>query len=397
MSTLRRVGPATVVAAAVLAASGPHPAHEVTRPAPWAAEEAGNAALPWLARGPLRGWQRLASGWLLRFQPDHGAWLLDVWVSDAGGPPLWHLDAAQWLPGARLSQEAASTWLGTAVVAREQLGRRDWAGRSLELAGSLPAGGGLPRSDAPSATWLSAVLAGLLLTGATVRRLERRPSDPAWLWLVGAAAIGTAALAPALSPLGGRLLAAEIRPAVAALGWWAGLAMLMGGVLFAAVACPAARGSGPVRLLPWAFILGLAAASAAPVGWVAELSSLEAAIPALAALGVLGGWLAGLAGDGLGALAATLGPARLPLLVAAGVGAVLAGGPFSGPGLAVVAAAAGGREGGAWLGLAAVGGVVMGSLATVCLWPGAQWGAWAALVAGFAATVGAARRVQSEA
>lgn len=402
LSTLRWLGPVAVAVTVVVAARQPHPADEVTWPASGAAAQAAaRNASPWLEPGPLRGWVRVASGWMLRFQPDHGAWLLDVWVPDEGGNPTWRLDVAEWLPGARLSPEAASAWLGgTPAAAREQLGRRDWSGAGRALAGSLLAGGGLPRSGGATSGELSAVLAGLLLAGATVRRLERRPLDPVWLGLVGLAAVGMAGLAPALSPLGGRLLGAEIRPAVAGLAWWAGVAMLMGGLLFSAITCPAARGFRHPPLLPWAFALGLAVASTAPVVWVAELASLEAAVPALASLAVLGGWLAGLAGDGLGALAATLGPARVLLLVGAAVGAVLVGGPFSGPGLAVVAAAAGGREGGAWLGLAVITGVLVGSLAAVCLWPGAQWGAWAALVGGLGATtlaprVVAARRVQS--
>lgn len=401
LSTLRWLGPVAVAVTVVVAARQPHPADEVTRPASGAAAQAADSALsPWLEPGPLRGWQRVASGWLLRFQPEHGAWLLDVWVPDEGGSPTWRLDVAEWLPGARLSPEAASTWLGSAPAARERLGRRDWSGEGRALAGSLPAGGGLPRSGSAASGGLSAVLAGLLLAGATARRLERRPLDPVWLGLVGVASVGMVWLAPALSPLGGRLLGAEIRPAVAGLAWWAGLAMLMGGVLFTAITCPAARGIRHAHLLPWSFVLGLAIASAVPVAWVAELASLEAAIPALASLAVLGGWLAGLAGDGLGALAATLGPARAPLLLGAAVGVVLVGGPFSGPGLAVVAAAAGGREGGAWLGLAVIAGLVVGSLAAVCLWPAAQWGAWAALVGGLCATALAPRalaatRVQS--
>ena len=68
--------------------------------------------------------------------------------------------------------------------------------------------------------------------------------------------------------------------------------------------------------------------------------------------------------------------------------------------VAVVAVAAGGREGGAWLGLPVVAGVLVGSLAVVCVWPEVQWGAWAALVGGLGATMLAAwaaeaRRVQS--
>jgi len=401
LKVLRRLGPVAVAMAVVVAARQPHPGEEATQPASGAATLAASAASPWLEPGPVRGWQRVASGWMLRFQPDHGAWLLDVWVPEAGGHPSWRLEVAQWLPGARLSSEAASAWLGvTPVAAREQLGRRDWSGAGWALVGSLPAGGRLPRSGGASSGELRAVLAGLLLAGATARRLERRLSDPVWLGLVGVAAVGMAGLAPAVFPLGGRLLAAEIRPAVAGLAWWAGVAMLMGGILFAAITCPTARGLKPARLLPWAFVLGLAAASAAPVVWVAELASVAAPIPALAVAAVLGGWLAGLAGDGLGALAASLGPARVPLLIAAAVAAVLVGGPLLGPSLAVVAVAAGGREGGAWLGLAVVAGVLVGSLAVVCVWPEVQWGACAALVGGLGATMLAAwaaeaRRVQS--
>lgn len=404
MTALGRLGP-VAVAAVVVALARPAAQFGVSRPGPDAASSAAAGTVsPWLDPGRLRGWLRAGSGWLLRYQPDHGAWLLDLWLPDDGGTLAWRLDAAEWLPGARLGPEAAATWLGSGkTVPREELGRRDWSGDGQSLAGSLPSGGGIPRSSRPSESGPTAVLAGLLLAGAVARRLDRRAREPVWVWLVGAASMALVALAPALSPLGGRLLAAGVRPAVTGLAWWAGVTVLMGGMLFAAVTCPAARGARHARLLPWAFVLGLAAAAVSPVSWIAELASLEASGPAVLALAVLGGWLAGLAGDGLGALLAPLGPARRLALVPVALAAVAWSGPFMGPGLAVVAAAAAGRRGGAWLGLAVTAGVLVGSLGSVCLWPSAQWAAWAALVVGFAVTGTAgllaaetsARRVQS--
>lgn len=353
-----------------------------------ALEAVGQDASTWLAPGPLRGWQRLDSGWLLRFQPDHGAWLLSVWKPDHGGAESFSLEVGEWLPGARLSRELAASWLGDApAVPRELLARRDWSVGSTGLAGSLPTGGGLPRSATAPGVALTALLAGLLVAGAVVRRQEPGASDRIWLGLVGLASVAMMVLAPANAPLAARLLAAEVRPLITTAAWWAGVVVLMGGVLFAAVTCPPAMGARRSQDLPWAFLAGVASAGAFPVTWVAEPASLPGVVPTLAALVVLGGWLVGLAGDGLDALLRTFGQARAPLLLGCAAGVLMAGGPLAGPALAVIAAAAGGRQDSAWLGLAAVGGVVTGSLAAVCLWPAAQWTAWGLFFAGLGLTL----------
>lgn len=384
----------TVAAALVVLVFPVRPEIGACRTAREAAREAGGRdAVAWLEPGPLRGWQRLGAGWLLRFQPDHGAWLHSVWMPDLGGSERFRLAVGDWLPGARLSPELAASWLGDAPgLSRELLARRDWSTDARGLAGSVPTGGGLPRSTTAPGVTFTAVLAGLLMAGAVVRRLEPEPGDRLWPWLVAVAGGGLIVLGFANAPLAGRLFAAEVRPLITTAAWWAGTVVLMGGVLFAAVTCPVTRGGRRQQDLPWAFLVGVAAAGVSPSVWVIEVASLSTALPTLAAVVVLAGWLIGLAGDGLDALVRTFGRARVPLLAGCAVAVVMAGGPLVGPALAVIAAAAGGREGGAWLGLAAIGGVVTGSLAAVCLWPAAQWTALALFLGGFGMTLLAALR-----
>lgn len=384
LAALRRLGPLAVAAALVLLIPPAHPQLEVARPATEAIDGA-PALSGALDPGRLRGWQRSAGGWLLRFQPDHGAWLVGVWVPDAGGPSVSRIDVASWLPGARLSARAAASWGGDGpTLAQEHLGRRDWSVGGQTLAGALPAGGPLPRSGPPPLSLGNALLAGLLLVGALTRRLDPGPADAVWIGLAGVGCVGLAVLAPSLSPLAGRLFAAEVRPAVTALAWSAGVIVLMGGVLFTVVTCPSARGPVPVGLLSWGFLLGLAAGRHEPVGWIAELASLPGGRPTLVALALVAGWLAGLAGEGLGALLEPLHRFRWLALVGCAALVVGGGGLWAGSGLAVLAAAASGRKHGTWMGLAAVTGLLAGSLGAVCLWPAAQWLAGGVTVAGLA-------------
>lgn len=383
LTALRRLGPVGVAAVLVLLVPPARPQLEVARPAPEAVTEAPPLSGS-LDPGRLRGWQRSAGGWLLRFQPDHGAWLVGVWVPDAGGPSISQIEVASWLPGARLSAEAAASWGGDGpTMAQEQLGRRDWSVGGQTLAGALPTGESLPRSGSPPLGLGNALLAGLLVVGALARRLDPGPTDAVWIALAAVGCVGLALLAPSLAPLGGRLYAPEVRPDVTALAWSAGVIVLMGGVLFAAVTCPSFRGA-PSELLPWGFLLGLAAGRLQPVGWIAELASLPGGLPTLVALALVAGWLAGLAGDGLGALLAPLRFVRWLVLIGSTVILVSGGGVWVGPGLAVVAAVSLGRDGSSWMGLAAMTGVMAGSLGTVCLWPAAQWLAGGVVVAGMA-------------
>ncbi|HNX49423.1 MAG TPA: hypothetical protein PLS53_17240 [Thermoanaerobaculaceae bacterium] len=384
VAALRRLGPLGLAAALVLLVRPMDRRLEVARPAPRVV-----SAVPSLGdsleRGPLRGWQRAAEGWLLRFQPDHGAWLVGLWVADAGGPSTMRIEVASWLPGARLSGKAAASWGGAGpTVPEERLARRDWMLGGQTLVGALPAGGPLPRSE-PSPLGLgNALLAGLLLVGALARRLEPEPAGLVWIGLMAVGCVGLAVLAPSLAPLGGRLYAPEVRPAVTVLAWSAGVVMLLGAVLFAAVTCQPSRSPTSLKLLPWGFLLGLAVGRHEPVVWIAELASLPVALPTFVALALVAGWLAGLAADGLGALLAPLGRLRSAALIACALLLIGGGGPWAGPGLAVVAAAASGRAGSSWMGLAAVAGLLTGSLASVCLWPASQWLAGAMTVVGMA-------------
>lgn len=378
------LGPLAAAAALVLLIPPAHPQAEVARPAPEAL--GGTPVLGGsLDPGRVRGWQRSAGGWLLRFQPDHGAWLAGVWVPDAGGPPVSRLEAASWLPGARLSARAAACWGGDGPsLSQERLGRRDWSVGGQTLAGALPAGGPLPRSGPPPLSLGNALLAGLLLAGALARRLAPGPADPVWIGLAGVGCVSLAMLAPSMSPLAGRLYAAEVRPEVTALAWSAGVIVLMGGVLFTAIMCPSVRGPVPMGLLPWGFLLGLAVGRHEPVGWIAELASLPGDRPTLAALALVAAWLVGLAGEGLAALLEPLQRARWLALIGSAALVVLGGGTWVGPGLVVLVAAAAGRKHGTWMGLAAMTGMLAGSLGAVCLWPAAQWLAGGVTVAGLA-------------
>ncbi len=338
--------------------------------------------------GKVRGWERGEGGWWLLWQPAHGAWTVLVSVPDSQGPVAHRLSVVPWLPGARLSREAAGLLVGASAddgVPFERVGRRDWRFGENVLAGAVATGAVLGFPPRPAADpWLAAV-AGLLLGGAVVRRvLPTVPSAP-WRRVTIVAAVGVAAALPSSIPVAVRLFQAGVRP------WVTGLAVVSAGLLVLGAVVAGAFHYPVVSLAtpPWwaggcALTLGALLATVRPMPLAAELAGCRVAIVALPAASLLLGWGTALAADGLREVTALAKGGRrviLALLAAAAVAAPTASAPVT-VGLCGVAGRARGE--GAWLGAAVAWGWVMGSTLATCAWPAAVWPAAAFLLAPWA-------------
>jgi hypothetical protein len=339
--------------------------------------------------GKGRSWSRVASGWTVVWQPAHGAWLVRAWVPDDGSEVLWRLEAAPWLPGARLNAETAAvlTSAESAAVARDRVGRRDWIVGSRRLLGALPAGGDLPQPAVTLQPVVEGLLAGLLLAGAATRRLV--PAVPARGWRHAVLAAGLTLLVALLelTALAGGWLQPGVRPWVAQLAFVSGAVLLLAVLAFAATRFPVSAGPAPTALLPLALAVGILAGRASPLAWLAGTAGLNLRLLVWAACAVLAGWLAGLAGDGLRELLRFVPMLRRFVVVALAVAAVARGGPWLGVALAVLAAAAVGGGGGAWLAASVIWGWQFGCVWASCAWPEALWSAMAFLMLGAAVAV----------
>jgi hypothetical protein len=336
--------------------------------------------------GKARSWDRVGAGWTVVWQPAHGAWLVRAWVPDDGSEVRWRLEAAPWLPGARLNAESAATLLAdeNVPVARDRVGRRDWIAGSQRVVGALPAGGELPQPGATREPVVEAIVAGLLLAGAAARRLV--PTVPArgWRHAVLAATLLLAIAVLELTQLAGGWLEAGVRPWVAQFAFASGAVLLLAVLAFAVLRFPVAAGRSPGARVPLALAIGILAGRATPLSWLAATAGLSLRLLVWAAAAVLAGWLAGLAGDGLRELL-RFAPALRRLGVAAlAVVAVAHGGAWLGVALAVAVAAAFAGGGGTWLATAVLWGWQFGCVCAACAWPEALWSALAFLMLGVA-------------
>lgn len=340
-----------------------------------------------LSWGRLRGWQRADGGWLLVWQPAHGAWTVRAWMPEDGRRSSWRISAASWLPGARLSSAAGALmldWPDAAPVAEERLARRDWFLGPMRLLGALPAGRGHP---APSRSWPSpwdAMVLGLLLAGTVARvvfpalpvRLSRRTVS----WLTVAVGLSL----PWLTPVAAQAFQVGVRPWVAQVVVGAVVAMVLGTVIFSVVAFPAAYTRPMPSPLVLAFAVGLLAGRTAPPGWLPAIEGLTARLVPMLGIVVVGGWLVALAGDGLRQLLGGTVGTRRWLLAAMAVAAALLAGERSGPVFAVIAAASVDRPQGVWVAGFVLWGWLAGALAATCAWSTAVRDALTVLLAGVA-------------
>ncbi|MGD1147694.1 MAG: hypothetical protein ABR961_07090 [Thermoanaerobaculaceae bacterium] len=366
---------AVVLGAAALTVPVP-PRGQPAPESPASAAQRAEATLPALGVlwGKVRGWERVGGGWTVFWQPAHGMWVVRAWVPDGGGEIQWRIEAAPWLPGARLSGRAARALTGRdagTAQERERLARRDWLLDGSRLLGALPAGGELPVRPSRQRPIVEAVLVGLLFAGAAARHLV--PGSPSLLWrqLVGWSAALLMPLLPWLSALAPPAFQPGVRPWVGELAFGTAVTISLGGLLFAAQRFPAVAGRAPAAWLPAALAAGVLAGRLEPGEWLLSVAGLTFAVPALASLAVLAGWLGGLAADGLRELLRFMGRARGVALVGLGIGAVAAAGPWLGVALAVVPGAAGDRGRGTWLTTAVVWGWFVGSLWSLAEWESA--------------------------
>ena len=383
-----------VVVALVAAALAPVPARvERAARSPRSAAARAEATLPRLGLGwgKVRGWERAGDGWRVVWQPAHGAWLLWASVPDSAGQPAWWLDVAPWLPGARLSGAAAAVIAGGEgePVPSERLGRRDWLVGERRVVGAMSAGGHLAASRRERGTFWAAVLAGLLFAGAISRVLVPVVVAPGWRRLVGWTAVVAIVALPLMVPLAARRFEVGVRPFVSQLVFGATVAVVFAAVAIAAVRYPAGTGRAPGVVLGLALAAGLFAGRLQPIPWCAEVAGVSARPVAWLAVVILGGWLVGLAGEGLRQLVAPAGRAGRMVLAAFGAATVISAGPWLGAGVAIVGAAAGGRGQGTPVGALTLWGWMVGATWASCAWTGALRDSLLFLLAGVTIVVAA--------
>lgn len=340
-----------------------------------------------LGWGRLRGWKRVGDGWRLAWQPAHGAWLVQAWVPDGPAPVSWRLDAAPWLPGVRLSPRAAQVLVGrtSSGLAREQAGRRDWMFDDTRLLGALPAGGRLPAGPPiPTAPWI-VLLGGCLLAGALSRAVFPGAVSPSWRRVTLAAAALMTAVLPFTTALSARTFRVGVRPWIAELVLVSVALVLLGAISVAAVRFPAPTGTPPGTALLLASSAGLLAGRLQPVAALAEIAGLHARVVLWAALIILGGWVAALGGEGLRELLRPFGRLRAAVLLVLAAGATLSAGAWLGATIGLVAAAAGDRGDGPWVGTAVAAGWLVGGTFASCAWDAPLRDALVALLVGAAA------------
>ncbi len=335
--------------------------------------------------GKVRGWSRVGPGWTVIWQPTHGTWLMSAWVPDGSGAIRWRFDAAPWLPGVRLSREAAEALVGKSggvARARDRVGRRDWQVGGTRLLGVLPAGGELPSGVLLRRPVIEAVLAGLLLAGAVSRHLVPGVPSRGWRRAIGWVAAMLVVSLPQLSALAPVTFEPGVRPWVAELAFGTASVLLLGALVFAAQRFPAVAGTVPVAWLPVAAATGTLAGRLEPGTWLVAVAGAPVGLPVLAGIAILAGWLAALAADGLRELVRFSAVMRVATMVLLALASVSVGGPWLGVGLAVIAGAAVERGWGTWMAAAVVWGWTFGSVWAVAMWEAALQDALAFLLVG---------------
>ncbi len=392
-SALAEVWPLAAVAAALLVPVAPARPPASQSPSQAAQRAEGELPLLGVIWGRMRGWERVGDGWTIVWQPSHGAWLVRAWVPDAPAGVRWRLDAAPWLPGARLTRRAAallaSRTTGEAAVseaaASECLARRDWFIGDRRLLGALPAGSDVPSPSRPSQWPWEALLAGSLLAGALVRRLAIAEVSLPWRRAALVAGGGAALALPFATGLAARGFSVGVRPWVTELAYVAAGVTVLGALAVAAIRFPVAAGRTAPGILAVALGAGLLAGRLAPQIWFLEVAGLRVHLALWAAVAVLGGWLLALAGDGLRELLAPLGVLRPWLLVVLAVLAVLRMGVWLGPSIAVLAGAGSRRTSAPGIAPAITWGWLAGCVLASAGWWGPLRDALVMLVAGSAA------------
>lgn len=387
---MRTLVPLAVAAVGVAALMPVTPSRPRLAHAPAIAAERAEREVPGLGLGwgKLRGWKAASDGWLLTWQPTHGAWLVRAWVPDGPGAVRWRLDAAPWLPGARISRAAAAEWTGNSqseVVPRERLGRRDWQAGGKRLVGALDGGGPLPSIPAMGGSMWAAAFAGLLLAGALARAAFPGVISRGWRSATVWAALAGALLLPGLLPLAARSLDVGVRPWVAELSLVATGATVLVALAIGAYRFPAKTGRPPALWTGFALAAGLLAGRLHAPDWLVDTAGLPWRAPVWIVAAVLGGWLAGLAGEGLRELLEPAYRVRPVILAAVGSLAAATSGVWLGPVVAVVLAAGGERGHSSWLATAAAWGWVVGGVVESCAWAAPLRDAALMLVLGVAA------------
>lgn len=349
-----------VVLAPMAVAAFVFPPRDAAGPPSGAAQRAeGQAPALGLTWGKLRAFSREKGAWRLTYQPWHGAWVVTVRVPDASTPERPSLQAASWLPGARLSAGAARRLAGgqQPLGLAERLARRDWLLADRMVVGSLvvakpPA----PTALGPAASWPLSAVVGLLLAGAAARRMRPQPPVPVARRAVAFSCAVLLAAAVGTSRLAGPLFVPGVRPFVSLLLFQALCALLLAWVAAASFVLPTF--------------------TTAPRWWPVGA-------------GFAAGWLSGLLVAPAWAVAVAAVPPRPLLMVAAPVVAAYLGDLAAGGGHLLIAPL--GRLG-PWATVAMAGasfasggwGMVLGGILLAAVWPPAQrfWFVMA-LAAGF--------------
>jgi len=289
--------------------------------------------LPW---GKLRAFARREQAWELVYQPAHGAWLLQVVVPDWRPPQPPKLALVSWLPGGRLSLEAARFLAGEKEVQglAQRPARWDWWFAQKAVFGALPAVPVTKTSLLPT-SWAFGLGVGLLLAGAVSRRLGLHPHHLPLRRLVLGASLAMLAAIPGASQLAVDWFIPGIRPFVNLAMLATLLASLLGLIAAAAYLFPVFSASP--RWSSWAFgaLAGWTAGVLAAPLWAQSLAGVRGRWLWLLAAPVLAAYVLDLAGSGAGVLLSPLGKLQ-PWAAAGAAAASLAWGETWGLPLAAV-------------------------------------------------------------
>ncbi len=332
-------------------------------------ESSGPPVLGW---GRLRAWRRTTEGWLLLWQPSHGAWLLHAWVADEAKPVRWRVHAAPWLPGVRLSESLARLVVGAEgggdTYHFDRPARRDWDFAGRRVAGAVELGYDQPEPAAARLGLWPALLAGAALAGALC--LVVLPGDITHRWTLALAGGLTAliAVAPSIVALAWGVFTVGVRPWVAQLSWLAGLAVVCAALVALAARYGTLRGRPRALELAAAAGAGLLAGRLAPVELGVSVAGLTARPVVWMAVVLALGYLAAVAAIGLRELLHPLRRLRPPVLVGLAVVGLVSAGPWLGPVAAVLVASAVARPRATWTAATAVGFWIVGSTMASCAW-----------------------------